>query len=280
VKSVVNPIRAIHGHAVARKMEIGICEPFEIAAQLPPDEFDFIEARVQTLLVPEKDEAEFERYLEAARRIGKPIRVGNSFLPASLKCVGPPVDHERLLRWAETAFRRAQRAGIDTIVLGASASRAISEGTTRADAMVQFAEFLRLLGPLAQQRGVTIAVEPLNKRECNFINTLAEGAEAVEMCNHPHVRMLADIYHMLVENEPASELSRFAHLVCHVHVAELAGRKFPGCAREDFRPFFHALKASGYRGGISVECKWDDIESQFAPSMRYLRAQLAETAIE
>jgi sugar phosphate isomerase/epimerase len=88
------------------------------------------------------------------------------------------------------------------------------------------------------------------------------------------VRLLADFYHMLMDAEPASEIARFGNIIGHTHVAELAGRAFPGKSRQDFRPFFQALRESGYRGRIALECKWDNIANDLAASTAYLRGQM------
>jgi hypothetical protein len=41
---------------------------------------------------------------------------------------------------------------------------------------------------------VTIAVEPLNRRETNVWNATRECADYVRQVNHPHVRLLVDAY--------------------------------------------------------------------------------------
>ena len=145
--------------------------------------------------------------------------------------------------------------------------------------MSEFSGLLRLMGPIAARHGVTIVVEPLNKGECNFITSLSEGAEAVGRCNHPNVRLLADIYHMLQDGESAGEIAKFGHLLDHVHVAELTGRFYPGKAREDQRAYYRALKQVGYKGRVSIESHWDDIAVDAAPSVRYLREQLADAGL-
>src|SRR5438067_3305987 len=239
-------------------MEIGICTSPETAAQLPDKSFDFIEAHVQEFLVPEKSEEDFERNLKAAKGVSKQIKAANCFLLGELKCVGPHVDHDRLMRYTETVFRRAQKAGIEIIVFGSGASRAVSDNFFKADTMNQFTRLLRLLGQSAQFCGVTIVVEPLNSEECNFINTLSEGAEAVMLADHPNVRLLVDSYHLRMQKEPVSEIVRFGHLIKYAHVSEHAGRGWPGKAREDLSDFYEALKTIHYNGRLAIESKWDD----------------------
>jgi sugar phosphate isomerase/epimerase len=117
-------------------------------------------------------------------------------------------------------------------------------------------EALKAFGAIAARHDVTLVVEPLNRGECNFINSLAEGAEAVLSCDHPNVRLLADIYHMMREDESPDAITRHGRLIRHVHVAERDKRTAPGTAGDDFRPYLRALADTGYRGDFALECEY------------------------
>jgi sugar phosphate isomerase/epimerase len=227
---------------------------------------------VQNFLVPEKDDALFKANLAEARATLKPIKTACCFLPADLKCVGLAIDEPRLLKYAETAFKRAEEAGIEIIVFGSGGARTVPEGYDMARAMDDFVNILQKLGPIAAKHGILVVVEPLNKTECNLITSLAEGADAVTRANHASVMLLADYFHMLKDGEPASEIVRFGSLIKHTHVSELAGRAAPGTSREDFQPFFDALDQINYKGRLSIEAIWTDIAAQVEPSIQYLRA--------
>ncbi len=256
-------------------MEIGICTSLRDAALLPPDALDFVEVNVQNFLVPDASDAEFAPHLEAAKKSPKPVRAANCFLPAEMKCVGPEVDTARLLRWGASAFSRAQQVGIEIIVFGSGAARKVPEGFSKEEAFGQFVAILRQLAPLAEKHGVTVVIEPLNTGECNLINSLADGARAVEQAGHPSIRLLADTYHMAKESEPPSEIARHGGVIAHVHVAELEGRAWPGKSREDGTPYYRALREAGYKGRMSLECKFDEMPNEAGKSMIFLRDQLA-----
>ena len=165
--------------------------------------------------------------------------------------------------------------GIGIVVYGSGASRQVDEGFARARAEQQFVEALRTVGPPAAAAGVTVVVEPLNTAECNLINSVTEGAEAVRAAGHPHVMLLADLYHMLREDESPAAIERAGALIRHVHVAERAQRTPPGVAGDDFRPFLRALVGTGYAGAYSLECRWRDQLAQAPPGVAELRRQLA-----
>ena len=238
---------------------------------------DFAEEAVQRLLVPEQPDAAFSRPAAAALAT-LPIAAANGFLPGDLRSTGPAVDPERLQRYATAAFRRARQLGIGIIVYGSGASRQVDAGFDRARAEQQFVEALRTVGPPAAAAGVTVVVEPLNTAECNLVNSVTEGAEAVRAADHPHVLLLADLYHMLREDESPDAIERAGALIRHVHVAEKAERTPPGVAGDDFRPYLRALARSGYRGAYALECRWRDRLAQAPPGVAELRRQLASVA--
>jgi sugar phosphate isomerase/epimerase len=236
---------------------------------------DFIEENVQGFLKPrDPDAAGWAARLATARQAGRPILAANCFLPGDLPCVGPQVDRVAIQAWATVAFARAAEAGITRIVFGSGGSRRIPDGFSRALARDQFVDLLRELGPLAAGRGVTLVVEPLNRGECNFINSVDEGAAIVRDANVAGVRLLADLYHMARDGEGPEPLLRAGDLLQHVHVAECEQRTAPGVKGDDFGPWLRALAAVRYRGAISIESGWSDLPIQLSTAVAALRRQV------
>lgn len=254
---------------------LGVCTSVANAAAVKSAGGDYIEESVQGFLVPDRPESEFRPKAEAAAGAHLPVPACNSFLPGALKSVGPEARPDEIASYAGTAFRRAREIGITTVVFGSSGSRTIPDGFDRAEARRQFVALLRRLGPVAEANGIVIAVEPLNRDETNFINTVAEGAAIVREAGHPNVRLLADIYHMLRENEGPDALVAAGPLLRHVHVAERERRTPPGAAGDDFRPYLRALRRAGYAGAISIECGWSDLAAQLPAALTELRTQIA-----
>jgi sugar phosphate isomerase/epimerase len=257
-------------------MQIGICaDPATLATLPKPFTFDFIEGHVQNFLKPEAADAEFSFHAAALRNCARSMPAANCFLPPDLKVTGPTIDYPRLDRYAATAFRRASEIGMTIIVFGSGGARQVPEGFSAQRAFEQFVDVLRHFAPVAAANGVTLVVEALNRGECNFINTLAEGAETVERAAHPNVKLLVDIFHMLRNGESADDIVRFGPLLHHAHIAENKDRAAPGVNGEDLRPFLRALKKSGYDGRLTIEAVWKKFEDQVAPAVDALRAQLA-----
>jgi sugar phosphate isomerase/epimerase len=259
---------------------LGICTSPDKWEILKANGFDYIEASVGSNLIPAESDEKFAGNLAVIEGAGFPIEACNGFIPGELKSTGPEADHDAILAFAETAFRRAQRIGIEVIVFGSGGSRGIPEGFDRTEARAQMIALLARMGPVAARYGVTVAVEPLNKKECNFLNTLAEVADVVREAKHPNIRATADMYHMAMENEGPESIVAAGKLVAHCHIAELADRAAPGVKGDDFTGYFRALRQIGYKGRISIECRWKEIKSEAPVAIRTLQEQIERVNAE
>ncbi len=254
--------------------DLGVCTSFSNAEMIASYGYTFIEETVGQLLMPDKSEEEFNEIFERVKQSPISIRACNSFIPGSLKSVGPDAVHPAILEYMETAFRRAKKIGVEYIVFGSGGSRSIPDGFPRDEARKQFIDLCSAMAPIAAKYDVVVVLEPLNTTECNFINSVTEGGEIVEEVNHQNFRLLADIYHMLMDNEGPESIVKYGHLIKHTHIAEKEGRAAPGTHNEDFRPYFEVLKKVGYQGRMSVECRWEDLESQAATAIEAIKKQL------
>ena len=216
--------------------------------------FDYVEASVPNLVRPADPEEAFEETLASYRAAGLPIESVNLFLPRELRCTGPDaVPMDRLAEYAETVCRRLGRAGVPILVFGSGGARKLPEGWPKERADGQFVALLARIGPIAERHGVKIAVEPLARVECNYLNTVDEGAALARASGSPAVGVLADCYHWARNEEPADTILAAKGVLLHAHLATIPNRKAPGIEPYDFAPFLRALLAAGYDGRVSIE---------------------------
>lgn len=115
------------------------------------------------------------------------------------------------------------------------------------------AEVHRAVADEAQREGVTLAIEPLNRFECYFLNTMAAAAAYVRRVDHPYFRAMFDTFHANIEEEnPTKAFSENAAEIAHIHVCN-NDRGVPGRGHIDFRAIFRAIKSSGYDGWLTIE---------------------------
>ncbi|KRT76146.1 MAG: xylose isomerase domain-containing protein [Armatimonadetes bacterium CSP1-3] len=102
-------------------------------------------------------------------------------------------------------------------------------------------------------RGVTVCIEPINRYETDFLNTIAEVTALIGELNAGPVRILPDTFHMNIE-EPVIEdsLRRAGALIGYVHLAD-SNRRAPGGGHIDFAAVRAALDAVGYAGYVGFE---------------------------
>ena len=139
----------------------------------------------------------------------------------------------------------------------------------RTDRQIQ--EFLGYCADASDRTGVVVAIEPLNLTESNILNTVTEGAEMARRIGRPGVRDLADTYHMEKDGEPLSAIVAAADVLAHTHTAD-TGRFAPGTGTYDHVAMFRAFREAGYDARLSIECAWNDFNSQIGPALAHLKA--------
>ncbi len=114
------------------------------------------------------------------------------------------------------------------------------------DAMREVAEH-------AEKVGVTLGVEYLNRFECYFLNTAADGARFCRDVNHPRCKMMFDTFHSHIEEKSIPEAIRSLkdHLV-HVHISE-NDRSTPGSGNVRWDAVFDTLHEIGYDNTMVIE---------------------------
>lgn len=113
----------------------------------------------------------------------------------------------------------------------------------------------RELAPYAEDLGILLLLEPLNRYEAHIPKDLEEGAQICEEIGSPQVRLMADLFHMNVEEaDIASSLIAAAAYIRHVHLAD-SNRLPPGFGHTDFARPLAALKSVGYDGYMALECR-------------------------
>jgi sugar phosphate isomerase/epimerase len=143
--------------------------------------------------------------------------------------------------------------GGNTIVVGSPKQRNVLPGVAYEQAWEWAAGTFRAAVKRAEERGVTLCLEPLAPAETNFINTAAEAIRFIRPFNSPRFKIILDVKAMSSEAKPIPQNIReswpdFAYV--HANDANLRG---PGFGDVDFVPIASALKEVGYDGVVSVE---------------------------
>lgn len=162
-----------------------------------------------------------------------------------------PSVREKALGFAASLVDFAGAFGAPAI-LGSMQGR-FEDGVTRGQALGWLAAALEQLGPRAHGYGVPLLLEPLNRYESNLLNTLGQTLEFLGTLRTRNVRILADLFHMNIEEaRPAEALRAAGPAVAHVHFAD-SNRLAVGLGHTDVAAVRDALLDIGYRGYLSAE---------------------------
>lgn len=150
----------------------------------------------------------------------------------------------------------AAELGATHLVHGSPAQRALPDGGARDAAVARGIEAFAFAAERAGNAGVTYCIEPLDRGQTAFVNTIAEAAAIVRAIGHPALRTMLDTCSAATtETEPLDALiARWlpTGLVAHVHLND-PNRRAPGQGAVRFGPVLAALRAQGYTGTAAIE---------------------------
>jgi sugar phosphate isomerase/epimerase len=114
------------------------------------------------------------------------------------------------------------------------------------DSLQQCAKF-------AEKQGVLLLIEPMNRFIPAIIRTIGEGVKIVDKVGSPSVRLVADTFHMNIEEKSMTESIKHAKgYIAQMHFCD-NDRRVPGQGHIDFRKIAETLKEIGYKGFVSAE---------------------------
>jgi sugar phosphate isomerase/epimerase len=258
-------------------VKFGWCAPLKDIDLVMQAGFDYIELPLAAQGL--EDRATFETSKKAIAASPLPTASFNYFMPRDMRVVGPDVDVGRVKSYLARAADLLESAGARACVFGAAWARNIADDWDRQRAEQQFLETLGWCADALQGTGVTLAIEPLYRKESNFINSVAEGVHFARQVNRPEIRVLADFFHMDEENEPFDTLIEHRQWLAHIHLAD-TGRKNPGTGSYPYAQFFGALKQAGYDRLMSCECGVDDPATGLRHSVNFLRQRWSEQSAD
>lgn len=161
-----------------------------------------------------------------------------------------------------TKRRQAQRFIADMINFGAELNAPAIIGSMQGrwssqvslqQALDWLVESLTQLGQHAGQAGQPLLYEPLNRYETNLARTLDEGRQLLDRIAGSNVKLLADLFHMNIEESRIDEaIQRAGTMIGHVHFVD-SNRLAAGMGHMDFAPIIQSLHDVGYHGYLSAE---------------------------
>jgi D-psicose/D-tagatose/L-ribulose 3-epimerase len=112
---------------------------------------------------------------------------------------------------------------------------------------------MRLVSEYAAIKGVKLAVEPLNRFETDFMNTVDQGLDFLSKIDMDNVGLLLDTFHMNIEEKDVPAAIRKAGNKLFEFHACGSDRGTPGEDHLDWAGIVQALKDIQYDGPVVIE---------------------------
>ena len=213
--------------------------------------FDLIEICVED---PATIDAKAIRKRADAAGIG--ATVCGAFGPDRDMSADDPAVRRNAIEYVRRCAEIAQDLGSDVVVgpmYSAVGRTRMAEPDERKAQRALATESIRIAAADAADRGVKLALEPLNRFETDMINTVEQGVALVEQIDRPNVGLLIDTFHMNVEekNLPAA-IRRAGKRIFEFHACS-SDRGTPGEDHLDWAGIVKALREVGYARPVVIE---------------------------
>ncbi len=141
--------------------------------------------------------------------------------------------------------------------------------------MTYAVENIKRLADFAGEKGVCLALEPLNRFETDFMNTVEQGMLFIEKVGLSNVGFLLDTFHMNIEEKSLPDAIRLAKGHIFNFHACANDRGTPGEDHFDWAAIRQALEDADYSGPVVIESFTPEIK-EIAKAVSLWR-ELAET---
>lgn len=112
---------------------------------------------------------------------------------------------------------------------------------------------VRKAAAYAEEKGVLLAIEPINRYESFLVNSAAQGLRFVQEVNSPAVRLHLDAFHMNIEEkDPVEAIRKAGGLLVNMHISD-SQRGPVGQGHTDFAAIMKALNEIDYQGPLTME---------------------------
>lgn len=251
-------------------MEIGVCTSIDKLDILDKLGYDRLELNIGA--ISEMDEAELEALKK--RLDGRNIRVmsGNCMFHGSLPQIYQDEGLETIRTYLAMVMPKLKYLGITTAVFGSGWHRRMPEEMAPEKRRQIILNLLTVMEAEARKNGITVAVEPLNKKETNMLLTTEEAMTYILELQLPNLRLLVDLYHFYCEDEPLDRIGQYGPYIKHVHIVEPTGRTFMRQSDAyDYSAFVKALRDAGYDGALMFEGGGEDFNAGITETYPILR---------
>jgi len=156
----------------------------------------------------------------------------------------------------DLSFRKALEYAV---AIGATAIHCMAghvPAEQQAEGEKVFAANIARAADLAREHGITILIEPINRRDRPgyLLYRPEQAADLIAQISRPNVRMQFDFYHVQIEGgDLTTRFARHHAVIGHVQIAAVPSRAEPDEGEVNYPAIFDVLDRSNYAGFVGCE---------------------------
>lgn len=225
---------------------------FELAYKIKEMGFDIIEVAVE-----KKELIDWGKLKEIVKETGLQITVSGAFGPERDISSHDPAIRANGLKYITDCIEIAHDMG--SPIFGGPIYSAVGKTRFTTDEQKKrerawCIENLLKVGKAAEDHGIIVGLEPLNRFETDMVNTAEQGISLVKEVDSPNIRIQLDTFHCNIEEKNIPDTIRKVgkDLLCHIQANE-SDRGTPGTGNLDWIGIKDALTEIGYDKAIIIE---------------------------
>lgn len=178
------------------------------------------------------------------------VSTGLAYLEYGLSLTHPnPAVRDEALRFMAKYIGFASDHGAGVVV---GLIRGKREGRELREVVETLVNSLMRLKPICVENDVILLLEPLNRYEADYVNTVSDALHIIKQVDG-YVKLLFDTFHMNIEERNLYDsILEAGSTIGYVHIAE-NNRLPPGLGSIDWEKTVYRLLRAGYKGYLSLE---------------------------
>lgn len=199
------------------------------------------------------DRSSLRTQLQAAGLAVSAVATGQACLFDGL-CLSSNVDSVRRATVDHVGSEIALAADLNAaIILGGIRGRLDGEAELREATRVAAVDAIASCIDVADRLGVQVLIEPINRYETNYLNTVDEVLELIATPALSAAKVLIDTFHMNIEESDYDKtIRRIGKRLGYVHIAD-SNRQAPGQGHIPLDSILQTLGAVGFDGPLVAE---------------------------
>jgi len=160
---------------------------------------------------------------------------------------------EQTIEYLFRCIDYAQLIGAKLVIVVPAAVSKLAPSLNKKEDWKNSVKAVQEVAKYAEKKDILLAIEPINRYETYLVNSIQDALYYAREVNSSHVKIMADTFHMNIEERDIPEAIRMAgNNLINVHIAD-SNRCSVGRGHINFKALIKALKEINYQYALTLE---------------------------